>query len=257
MADQKRFLVDVGLKDLSCPIRVPSKRVEEDQATVASISITARIMKEFQASWIDRFITVFHQHRGRIGMDTLRTNILDYAEALNSHSIQIEIKYPYFVEKIMPVSGEPCLVQYHCSYTAKLSAASDTPRIRFSMQIPCITTDPGSATQESGGLFGQLSSVDIAVQSADNIFPEDLVELVDRHALSPVYSYVHSADQAHFIHKIHTDQVSSVVMTDAIRDDLARDRRVEWYSVSTTNFGMLHSFSTVVSTEKSNWVPSS
>jgi len=257
MTDQKRFLVDVGMNDLPFPIRVPSKREEGGQATVAGISITARIMKEFEARWIDKFINVLHRHRDRIGADTIRTNILDYGKELNSQAIQIEFKYPYFVEKTSPVSEEHCLVQYLCTYTAKVSAADDTPRIRFGMQIPCITTYPGSATGESGGLFGQLSSVAIEVQSADSIFPEDLVELVDRHALSPVYSYLPAADQAFIIRKIHADQVSSVVMTDAIREELARDRRIDWYSVSTSNFGMLHSFTTIVSTEKSSWVPSS
>ena len=133
----------------------------------------------------------------------------------------------------------------------------ERPRVRFGMEIPCITTYPGSASGETGGLFGQSSSVAIEVEAGEDIFPEDLVELVDRNALAPVFSFLRSADQEFIIRKIHTDQVSSVVMTDAIREELARDSRIDWYSVNTTNFGMLHSYSTVVGTEKSCWVPAS
>ncbi len=257
MTDKKRFLVDVGMKDLPFPMKVPSKREDGGQATVAGISISARIMQDFEARWIDKFINVLHQHRDRIGTDTLCANILDYVDELNAKAISIDFKYPYFVEKTTPVSGEKCLVQYLCTYTAKVTAVDDTPRIHFSMQIPCITTYPGSATGEEGGLFGQLSAVTIEVQSADSIFPEDLVELVDRHALSPVYSFLPAADQAFIIRKIHNENVSSVVMTDAIRAELARNSRIDWYSVHTSNYGMLHSYSTIIGTEKSSWVPSS
>jgi len=99
--------------------------------------------------------------------------------------------------------------------------------------------------------------VAIEVESAQEIYPEDLVELVDRNALAPVFSFLRSADQEFIIRKIHSDRVSSVVMTDAIRKELARDSRIDWYSVNTTNFGMLHTYITIVGTEKSCWVPSS
>lgn len=257
MTDNRRFLVDVGLKDLPFPMRVSSKREAGGQATVATISISARIMQEFEARWIDRFINVLHQHRDRIGTDTLRTNILDYVRELNANAIRIDFQYPYFVEKTTPVSGELCLVQYRCTYSARVTAANHTPRVRFGMEIPCLTTYPGSAPGEAGGLFGQLSSVAIEIQPADELYPEDLVEMVDRHALAPIYSFLPSEDQAFIIRKIHTDQVSSVVMTDAIRKDLARNGRIDWYAVNTSNYGMLHSYSTIVSTEKSRWVPSS
>ncbi len=255
MTDNKRFLVDVGMKDLPFPMRVASRRDPEGQATVAGISISARIMQEFEARWIDRFINVLHQHRERIGTDFLRTNIHDYRDELKASAIRIDFCYPYFVEKIAPFSGEPCLVQHPCTYSARMTTVDETPKIRFGIEIPCITTYPGSATAESGGLFGQLSSVAIEVESGEELYPEDLVELVDRNALAPVYSFLRTADQEFIIRKIHTDQVSSVVMTDAIREELARDSRVDWYSVNTTNSGMLHTYSTIVGTEKSQWVP--
>ncbi len=257
MTDNKRFLVDVGMKDLPFPMRVCSRKDPEGQATVAGISISARIMQEFEARWIDRFINIVHQHRDRIGTDFLRTNILDYKAELNASAIRIEFRYPYFVEKTTPFSGEPSLVQHHCTFSARMTAVDERPRVRFGMEIPCITTYPGSASGETGGLFGQSSSVAIEVEAGEDIFPEDLVELVDRNALAPVFSFLRSADQEFIIRKIHTDRVSSVVMTDAIREELARDSRIDWYSVNTTNFGMLHSYSTVVGTEKSCWVPAS
>ena len=175
MNDNKRFLVDVGMKDLPFPMRVSSRREPEGQATVARISISARIMQEFEARWIDKFINIVHRHRDRIGTDFLRTNILDYKTELNATAIRIDFRYPYFVEKTTPFSGEPCLVQHLCTFSARTTVVDGSPKVRFGMEIPCITTYPGSAAGKSGGLFGQSSSVAIEVESGEDLYPEDLV----------------------------------------------------------------------------------
>ena len=44
-------------------------------------------------------------------------------------------------------------------------------------------------------------------------------------------------------------------MIDEIREELARKRDISSYSINCDNFGMLHSYSTVIGTEKSMWVP--
>ena len=46
-----------------------------------------------------------------------------------------------------------------------------------------------------------------------------------------------------------------MVVVDEIKGDLAHDGRIAWYSVSSANYGMLHSYNTVIGTEKSMWVP--
>ncbi|HOJ40888.1 MAG TPA: GTP cyclohydrolase, FolE2/MptA family, partial [bacterium] len=159
------------------------------------------------------------------------------------------------VEKITPVSREKCLVQYLCTYSVKVSSVDEKPRVLFGMEIPVITTYPGSSPESPGGLFGQLSIVEIQVESSQDIYPEDLVEITDRHALAPVYSFLTPEDQLAIIQKVHTEVKSSVTMTDEIKEELARQRAIDWYAVRCSNFGMLHSYSTVISTEKSMWVP--
>jgi GTP cyclohydrolase I len=255
MVDEKRFFVDVGMDGLPFPMRVLSKKDTQSQPTVATISIEARIMNEFEARWIDRFIQIVHQHRDLIGTETLSANIVDYVKQLNAHNVRVIFNYPFFAEKITPKSKEKCLVQYHCVYSASATSMNEKPRIVFAMTIPCITTYPGSVPSEAGGLFGQISLVTIEIESRDKVFPEDLVELVDRHALSPIYSFLTAEDQAFLIKKIHSEKKSSVVMADEIKDELARNKMAVWYSIRCSNRGMLHSYSTMIGTEKSRWVP--
>jgi len=255
MLKETRFLVDVGVRDLPFPATVISKVNPHGQPTIANISVTARIMREFEARWIDRFIQIIHQHRDHIGTETLRANIVDYLKQLNATAVRVDFDYPFFIEKLTPVSQESCLVGYACTYSARLSSSEANPKIIFGIKVPAITTYPGSVRGQPGGLFGQLSVVAMETESRTDIYPEDLVGIVDRYALSPVYSFLTDADEAFIIHKVHSEQKTSVVMTDEIKNELAHHHDIEWYSVRCFNFGMLHSYSTMIGTEKSRWVP--
>jgi hypothetical protein len=44
-------------------------------------------------------------------------------------------------------------------------------------------------------------------------------------------------------------------MMDEIKGKLAANKDISWYSIHCANFGMLHSYSTYIQTEKSMWVP--
>jgi len=257
MARKGRFLVDVGIKDLPFPMRVVSRADSQGQHTIANISVSARIMREFEARWIDKFIQIIHRHKDRIGTRSLSENIMDYLRELEATAVKIDFTYPYFVEKSTPVSKETCLVRYMCTYAARAFSMSERAKIRFTMEIPVITTYPGSDPEKPGGLFGQLSVVELEVESKKDIYPEDLVELVDRHALMPIYSFLTEEDQIYVIQKVHTEEKSSVVVTDDIRNELSKNPDVDWYSVRSSNYGMLHSYSTIIGTEKAMWVPSS
>jgi GTP cyclohydrolase I len=256
MADEKRFLVEVGMRGMPFPIRVLSKAHPEGQATVAEISASARIMQEFEASWIDKFIQIVHRHRESIGTSTLSKNVMVYLKELNATTATVTFEYPFFVEKVTPVSKEKCLVRYRCSYSARASGIEETAKVTFRIEVPAISTYPVmGAGGKTPGLFAQLSMILIETQGSKDIYPEELVEIVDRHALAPVYSFMTPEDQAFLIEKAHAEKRTSVVILDEIREELARNERVEWYSLHSSNLGMLHPYTTVIGTEKSRWVP--
>ena len=255
MPQEKRLMVDVGMKKMPFPMKVASRVHPDGQATVGDISINARITGEFEARWIDKFIQIVHRHRDRIGTRNLRANIADYMEELHAASVRISYDYPFFMEKETPESKEKCLVRYLCTYSAKMSRTDEKPKTVFKINVPVITTDPASDSEKADGLFGQLSMISLEVKAKEDPYPEDLVEMVDRRALSPVYSFLTAQDQMHIIQKVHRERKSSVVMTDEIKEDLARIDNIDWFSVHCYNSSMLHSFSTMVSIEKSMWVP--
>jgi GTP cyclohydrolase I len=252
---ERRFLVDVAMEDLPFPIVVPSRKSTNGQRTVATVSVNARIMHDFEAQWIDTFIQILHSHRNSIGYHSLRKNIEDYRQKLRAKSVEIDFSYPYFMEKRTPIDQEPCLVRYACRYRAKVPSLENDAQVAFQIDVPAITSYPVRDEDDPRGSFGQMSIFSIEVRSQQDVVPEDIVELVDRHALAPLYSYLSAEEQKQLIHDIHNRRVPSVVAVDEIKKSLAHSSWVDWYSVTCRNHGMLHSYKTVIDTEKSMWVP--
>jgi GTP cyclohydrolase FolE2 len=255
MHDEKRFMQDVGMSDLPFPMKVLSRDHADGQFTVAKISITARVMNEFEAHWIDRFVQVLHQHQDRIGTETLKANILDYMQALNATKVKVDFEFPFFLTTRTPVSKERCLVQYLCTYSASVSKSTPVPKVYLNVKVPCVTTFPTSEVDQPGGLFGQMSMVEIEVEAQKDVYPETLITIANAHSVAPVYSFLTNEDQHYLIEKIHSEHKTSVVMVDEIKAELANTPDIEGYSVTSTNFGMFHSYKTFLGTSKSMWIP--
>jgi GTP cyclohydrolase I len=207
-------------------------------------------MQEFEAQWIDRFIQIVHQHRDNIGSVYLTRNIADYQKVFKASSVRIDFEYPFFVEKLTPVSKEKCLFKVDCVYSAKVPSIENRPKVIFKIDVPVITTDPSSKAAEPGGLFGQLSIISIEIEPHKEIFPEDIIDVVDKCALSPAYSFLMPEDQLAIIQKVHTEEKSSVMVVDDISSELTQNPDITWFSIKAYNHSLLHTYNTFIGTEQ-------
>jgi GTP cyclohydrolase I len=179
----------------------------------------------------------------------------DYIKALQASTVTVAFDFPFFYEKLTPVTREKCLVRYTCVYTVKAHSVEGPAKSTLRVNVPVLTTYPMSTAEAKGGLFSQLSVITLDVEPRAEIFPEDIIDLVDKHALAPIYSFLTTEDQAYLIQKVHAENKPSVVVVDKIKEELAYNKNIEWYAVSSANYGMLHSYSTMIGTEKNLWVP--
>ncbi len=248
MTEGKRFLVDVGIRDLQFPIRCASREDSNGQNTIANISFNARIMQEFESRWLNKFIQILHHHCDNISTITLRKNIWDYYNELKANTVKISFEYPFFAEKVTPISKQKCLVKYKCNYTCKVSSIKNQSKIFFRMDIPIITTHPDSLENIPRRLFEQLSVITIETESETEVFPENLIDIVNKYTLAPVYSFLTEDDQDYLIEKIHSEQKHSVLVVDAIKEELARNRDLDWFSVKSANHSILYPYKTLIDT---------
>jgi GTP cyclohydrolase IB len=240
-------LLEVGVTDLPYPVRVPSRADPQGQPTVARVSIEASVAREFEADWVDRLLQVLHAHRERISAGALKQDIGAYLEALHAEMVEVSLEYPFFVEKRTPRTGQKCLVKYDCRYCVVALSPGVAPRVFFKIAVPCITTGPSPDGRRRGASIGQVSTVTLETESQRDVYPEDLVALVDRNALAPLYSFLGPEDRDDVLRRIRTQRRTSVEMVERVRGELAADPGLGFYSVRCLDSSFLRSYRTLIS----------
>lgn len=240
---------DVGVSDLPHPIRAPSRADSQGQPTVARISVEASVARQFEVDWIDRFVQVLHAHRERISTRDLRQDVGAYMEAFEARMVEVTLDYPFFVEKRTPQTGQKCLVKHDCTYSLVALSPAATPRVFFRITVPCITTGPSPDGRRRGSSVSQLSTVPLETESQRDVYPEDLVALVDRNALAPLYSFLAPEDREDILRRIRTQRRTSVEMVERVRGELAADPSLGFYSLRCLDSSFLHTYHTIIGEE--------
>ena len=104
----------------------------------------------------------------------------------------MEICFPYFIEKKAPVSGAESLMEYKCSYTGTLTKKAD---FILGVEVPVTTLCPCSKEMSEEGAHNQRSLVKIAIRAKKLVWIEELVELAEAAASSPVYALLKREDE--------------------------------------------------------------
>src|SRR3982751_3442714 len=107
--DHRRIPIDqVGVSDLRCPIVVLDRHFQQQQ-TVASLTMSVNLPHHFKGTHMSRFVEVLNAHRGEMTMFTLPRVLRELREHLQAESARVEIRFPYFLERVAPVSGARAL----------------------------------------------------------------------------------------------------------------------------------------------------
>src|SRR4051794_35281792 len=115
-ADNRRVPIDqVGVSNLRYPI-VVLDRANRRQHTVASLTMSVNLPHHFKGTHMSRFVEVLNEHRGEVTMFTLPAMLGELRSRLQAESARVEVRFPYFLERVAPVSGARALMDYECSF---------------------------------------------------------------------------------------------------------------------------------------------
>ena len=125
LPDDRRVPIDrVGVSNLRYPI-VVLDRANQRQSTVASLTMSVNLPHHFKGTHMSRFVEVLNAHRGEMTMFTLPVVLRELRSRLEAESARVEVRFPYFLERVAPVSGARALMGYECSF---LGEANETGR---------------------------------------------------------------------------------------------------------------------------------
>jgi len=226
----------VGIKDLRYPIRVLD-RAKGYQDTVAQITMLVDLPAHYRGTHMSRFVEILNKYKGEIAYKELRPILEDMRRTFEAECAHISMSFPYFVEKEAPVTGTKSLMEYTAFFSARLSEEYE---FVLGVRVPVLTLCPCSKEISDYGAHNQRAYVTVEVKFSDFVWLEELIEVAESSASSPVYSLLkrpdekfvteHAYDNPHF--------VEDVVRSVAVK--LKGDPRILWARVSAESMESIH-----------------
>ncbi len=237
----------VGVKDVKYPITVLDKQ-NKSQNTIGSINMYVNLPHNFRGTHMSRFIEILNEYHNQLHIDTMNNILHEMKNRLNAEEAHMEMTFPYFIEKTAPVSKIKSLMEYECSYNGTLK--NDDEDFVIKVKVPVTSVCPCSKEISEYGAHNQRSQVSIEVRYNDFVWFEDLVEIAENAASSPVYSILKRVDEKYVTEKGYDNPqfVEDIVRNIAI--ELNNDTRITWYHIESENFESIHNHSAYACIEK-------
>ena len=239
----------VGISEIQYPITIMD-RASTTQATIGKMSMGIDLPKEEKGAHMSRFVEILSEFGGEINLAQIPLILHQIRERMESEHAQIQINFPFFLERCAPVSGAKALMNYECSYFGEMDSISS--RSVLTVQVPVASLCPCSKAISDYGAHNQRGYVEIEVSTvrpADEIWIADLIEIAEGSASAPVYPILKRPDERYVTMQAYENPafVEDIVREAAWR--LTKDSRVLWFRVKTVNHESIHNHNVFGSVE--------
>jgi len=240
-ADTRRMAIDkVGIKDILHPVRVKD-RSEGEQHTIARFDMYVNLPQDFKGTHMSRFVEILNSHDREISVASFQSMLSEMLARLEAESGYIEMRFPFFLDKAAPVTGMRSLMEYQVAIIGEISAGKMQIRVR--VLVPVTSLCPCSKDISERGAHNQRSHVTVTVRVDEFIWIEELIELVESEASSPIYGLLKRPDEK-YVTEYAYDHPKFV--EDMVRDVAAlldAEPRISAYVVESENFESIHNHS--------------
>ena len=239
--DTRHIAIDkVGIKDIKHPI-VVSDRSGREQHTVANFNMYVNLPEEYKGTHMSRFVEILNHHEYEITVQSFKRMIEEMTERLNAQSGDIEMTFPYFVNKAAPVSGVKSLMDYEVSFIGQIKNAK--PEVLVKVLVPVTSLCPCSKSISNYGAHNQRSHITACVRMADFIWIEELIDVIEKVASCELYGLLKRPDEKYVTERAYDNPkfVEDIVRDVAVKFN--EDERILGYTVESENFESIHNHS--------------
>jgi GTP cyclohydrolase I len=253
--DHRSIAIDrVGVKSMLHPIRVAGAD-GTPVSTVAHLDMFVGLPPHQKGTHMSRFVEVMQRFDGNIDYDGMHRLMLAMLDRLEAESGWIELRFPYFIAKVAPVSAVTSLLDYHVTLRAEMARgisdlgflnrapSSDGFRVSLKVQVPVTSLCPCSKEISDYGAHNQRSHVTITAELRAAITIEELVGIAEKEASCEVYGLLKRPDEKYVTERAYDNPKFVEDMVRDVARRLDRDHRVRAYVVESENFESIHNHS--------------
>lgn len=243
-ADTRGITIDqVGINGIRYPISVWD-RDQGKQATIAEVSMSVGLPAHVKGTHLSRFVELLHENAGELTQRTIPGVLARMQERLGSHTAQLSMSFPYFLSRPAPVTGATALMDYSCHFRSR--AAGEGVAFSIEVQVPVTSVCPCSKAISDYGAHNQRGMITIEVwpRYEDDDFAliwiEDLIDVAESSASSPVYPLLKRADERHVTMQGYDNPVFVEDMVRHAAGILQADSRLSGFAVHAVNDESIH-----------------
>lgn len=240
--DTRHIPIDkVGIKDIKHPV-VINDRSGREQHTVANFNMYVNLPDKYKGTHMSRFVEILNDHEYAITVKSFKRMITEMIELLNAESGNIEMTFPYFVNKSAPISGVKSLMDYTVSFISKIKEKK-TAKVLVKVKVPVTSLCPCSKNISDYGAHNQRSHITACVQMRDFIWIEELIDIIEKVASCELYGLLKRPDEKFVTERAYDNPkfVEDIVRDIAI--SFNKDDRILSYTVESENFESIHNHS--------------
>ncbi len=247
-ADTRRIPINkVGIKDIYHPVRIKDRSGGE-QHTVANFNMYVNLPHDFKGTHMSRFVEILNNHERQISVKSFREMMAELTDRLDADSGHIEMTFPYFVNKVAPVSEVSSLLDYQASLIGERKDGKNN--IWVKVVVPVTSLCPCSKRISDYGAHNQRSHITIKARIESFMWIEELIDIAEREASCELFGILKRPDEKWVTERAYDNPkfVEDIVRDVAVA--LNSEERVRAYVVESENFESIHNHSAYALIEK-------
>ena len=240
-ADTRQIAIDkVGIKAIRHPVRVKDKSAGT-QHTIAVFNMTVGLPHNFKGTHMSRFVEILNSHEREISVENFPAMLREMVEKLEAQTGQIEMNFPYFINKLAPVSGVPSLMDYDVTLIGDICHGQIATSVK--VVVPVTSLCPCSKKISEYGAHNQRSHVSVTARCSEFVWIEEIVQLIEAEASCELFGLLKRPDEKYVTERAYDNPK---FVEDMVRDVAARlnaETRIVAYVVESENFESIHNHS--------------
>ena len=249
-ADSRNIAIDkVGVKNIRYPITLHCPATGGRQSTVARVNMYVGLPHHQKGTHMSRFLEVLNEHHECVRSDQIMDICHDMKKQLNAEQSHLELKFPYFIDKKAPVTGQVGKIDIEVTFDASSDSQDD---FVMGIKVPATSLCPCSKEISAYGAHNQrcMMEAKVRLKTGANMWIEELFELVEQAASTQVFAVLKRPDEKWVTEAAYDNPkfVEDIVRDMAIAMD--SDDRIVWYEVNSENFESIHNHNAYAMIEK-------
>lgn len=245
--DTRRIPIQkVGVKDVTYPMLLQTDT--EVLPTVAEWELTVALPAEEKGTHMSRFLELLEQYRTQpMSMSGFCQMTAAMLGLLNAVEGDVTATFPYFMNKVAPVSGVASLLDYQVSWTANAMATVDDEvdvQFELTVLVPVTSLCPCSKAISQYGAHNQRSHVTVSVVGhPEHLDMDSLIQTIEAQASCELWGLLKRTDEQYVTERAYENPK---FVEDLVRDvavAIGQMDGIEGYRIEAENFESIHNHS--------------